>query len=88
MSLDIQFTKTVIAKSSMNIPGAGPESHREEPCMVLPLTNEEQFDEDEAALKEETVRRMMVNQFLTNYSLTFIVRNCKCGGIKGIVPIF
>ncbi|CAL8275371.1 unnamed protein product [Arctogadus glacialis] len=43
----------------MNIPGAGPESHREEPCMVLPIANEEQFDEDEAALKEETVRRMM-----------------------------
>ena len=56
MSLDIQFTKTVIAKSSMNIPGAGPESQREEPFpIVLPLANEEQFDEAEAAVKEETV---------------------------------
>ena len=64
MSRDIQFIKTEIAKSSMNIPGAGPESQREEPFpIVLPLANEEQFDEAEAALKEETVRRKMVNHF-------------------------
>ncbi|XP_051251270.1 uncharacterized protein LOC127360921 [Dicentrarchus labrax] len=60
MSRDIQFIKTEIAKSSMNIPRAGPASWRETPFpIVLPLANEEQFDEAEAALKEETVRRMM-----------------------------
>ena len=54
MSRDIQFIKTEIAKSAMNIPGAG--SQREEPFpIVLPLANEEQFDEAEAAVKEETV---------------------------------
>ncbi|CAL8234486.1 unnamed protein product [Arctogadus glacialis] len=59
MSRDIQFIKTEIAKSSMNIPGAGPESQREEPFpIVLPLA-----DEAEAALKEETVRRKMITRF-------------------------
>ncbi|KAM9309984.1 uncharacterized protein KZ484_025916 [Pholidichthys leucotaenia] len=54
MSRDIQFIKTEIA---LNIPGADPESQREEPFpIILPLANEEQFDEAEAALKEETVR--------------------------------
>ncbi|XP_071326127.1 uncharacterized protein [Trachinotus anak] len=30
--------------------------------IVLPLTNEEQFDEAEAALKEETIRRKMITR--------------------------
>ncbi|CAL8339236.1 unnamed protein product [Boreogadus saida] len=61
MSRDIQFIKTEIAKSAMNIPGAG--SQREEPFpIVLPLANEEQFDEAEAALKEESVRRKMITR--------------------------
>ena len=63
MSRDIQFMKTEIGKSSMNIPGV-PESQIEEPFyIVLPIANEEQFDEAEAALKEETVCRKMVNHF-------------------------
>lgn len=53
---DIPFIKTEITKSTMNIPGAGPELQREEPFpIVLPLANEEEFDEAEAALKEETI---------------------------------
>ena len=75
MSWEIQFIKTEIAKSSMNIPGAG--SQREEPFpIVLPLANEEQFDEAEAALKEESVRRKMVNLFFLqvfSYILSGIV---------------
>ncbi|KAM9318790.1 uncharacterized protein KZ484_023104 [Pholidichthys leucotaenia] len=60
MSRDIQFLKTEIA---LNIPGADPESQREEPFpIILPLANEEQFDEAEAALKEETVRRKMITR--------------------------
>ncbi|KAM9408271.1 uncharacterized protein KZ484_025793 [Pholidichthys leucotaenia] len=60
MSRDIQFIKTEIA---LNIPGADPESQREEPFpIILPLANEEQFDEAEAALKEETVRRKMITR--------------------------
>ena len=55
MSRDIQFIKTEIAKSAMNIPGAG--SQREEPFpIVLPLANEEQFDEAEASIFLHFVR--------------------------------
>ena len=60
MSRDIQFIKTEITKSSISIPGEGPES--QEPFPIV-LANEGQFDEAEAALKEETVRRKMVNHF-------------------------
>ena len=62
MSRDVQFIKTEMAKFTLNPPGAGPQAQREENFpIVLPLTNEEQFDEAETALKEETVRRKMVN---------------------------
>ena len=66
MSRDIQFLKTEITdiKSTLNIHGAGADSQREERFpIVLPLLDEEQFDEAEAALKEETIRRKMVNNF-------------------------
>ncbi|XP_071331172.1 uncharacterized protein [Trachinotus anak] len=50
-------------RSTLNIHGAGPDSQREERFpIVLPLTNEEQFDEAEAALKEETIRRKMITR--------------------------
>lgn len=72
MSRDIQFLKTEITdlRSTLNNRGAEPDSQREENFpIVLPLTNEEQFDEAEAALKEETVRRKMVNNFYTKLFL-------------------
>ncbi|KAL7395106.1 hypothetical protein ABVT39_010220 [Epinephelus coioides] len=65
MSRDIQFLKTEITdiRYTLNIHGAGPDSQREENFpIVLPLTNEEQFDEAEAALKEETVRRKLITR--------------------------
>ncbi|XP_049451182.1 uncharacterized protein LOC125900324 [Epinephelus fuscoguttatus] len=65
MSRDIQFLKTEITdlRSTLNSRGAEPDSQREEKFpIVLPLTNEEQFDEAEAALKEETVRRKMISR--------------------------
>ncbi|KAJ8352150.1 hypothetical protein SKAU_G00236260 [Synaphobranchus kaupii] len=61
ISRDIQFIKTEMAK--LNIHGAGPESPREDNFpIVLPLTNEEQFDEAEATLREEAVRRKMITR--------------------------
>ena len=88
MSRDIQFIKTEIAKSSMNIPGAGPESQREEPFpIVLPLANEEQFDEAEAALREESVRRKMVNHFFLqvfSYILSGIVGQTFVKGLEAL----
>lgn len=79
MSRDIQFIKTEMAKFTLNPPGAGPEPQREENFpIVLPLTNEEKFDEAETALKEESVRRKMVNCELC----IFLNLNvCSVGGI-------
>ncbi len=72
MSWDIQFLKTEITdlRSTLNSRGAEPDLQREENFpIVLPLTNEEQFDEAEAALKKETVHRKMVNNFYTKLFL-------------------
>lgn len=77
MSRDIQFLKPEITdlRSTLNSRGAEPDSQREENFpIVLPLTNEEQFDEAEAALKEETVRRKMVNNFYTKLFLCNLSR--------------
>ncbi|KAL3049902.1 hypothetical protein OYC64_012044 [Pagothenia borchgrevinki] len=60
ISRDIQFIKTEFAK--LNIHGAGPESQEDNFPIMLPLTNEEKFDETEAALREEAVRRKMITR--------------------------
>ncbi|KAI9516454.1 hypothetical protein NQZ68_015955 [Dissostichus eleginoides] len=57
ISRDINFIKTELAK--LNIHGAGPESQEDNFPIMLPLTNEEKFDETEAALREEAARRKM-----------------------------
>ncbi|KAK1904639.1 Protein PNS1, partial [Dissostichus eleginoides] len=57
ISRDINFIKTELAK--LNIHGAGPESQEHNFPIMLPLTNEEKFDETEAALREEAARRNM-----------------------------
>ena len=67
MSRDIQWIKGEIANSSLNAPGAGPEALQRELQTFpidLPLSSEEQFDEAEAVLREETVRRKMVSSCL------------------------
>ncbi|KAI4812645.1 hypothetical protein KUCAC02_024015 [Chaenocephalus aceratus] len=60
ISRDINFIKTELAK--LNIHGAGPESQEDNFPIMLPLTNEEKFDETEAALREEAVRRQMITR--------------------------
>ncbi|XP_034085062.1 uncharacterized protein LOC117554695 [Gymnodraco acuticeps] len=60
ISRDINFIKTELAK--LNIHGAGPESQEDNFPIMLPLTNEEKFDETEAALREEAVRRKMITR--------------------------
>ncbi|KAI9515877.1 hypothetical protein NQZ68_020405 [Dissostichus eleginoides] len=57
ISRDINFIKTELAK--LNIHGAGPESQEDNFPIMLPLTNEEKFDETEAALREEAAHRKM-----------------------------
>lgn len=77
MARDIQFIKAEIATSRLNPSGAGLESERDDHFpIMLPLTNEEQFDKAETALKEETVRRKMVNKCLFSYN----VWNCSGSG--------
>ncbi|KAK1905888.1 Protein translocase subunit SecA [Dissostichus eleginoides] len=61
ISRDINFIKTELAK--LNIHGAGPESQEDNFPIMLPLTNEEKFDETEAALREEAARRKMVSYY-------------------------
>ncbi|KAI9536273.1 hypothetical protein NQZ68_034830 [Dissostichus eleginoides] len=60
ISRDINFIKTELAK--LNIHGAGPESQEDNFPIMLPLTNEEKFDETEAALREEAARRKMITR--------------------------
>lgn len=77
MARDIQFIKAEIATSRLNPSGAGLESERDDHFpIMLPITNEEQFDKAETALKEETVRQKMVNKCLFSYN----VWNCSGSG--------
>lgn len=73
MARDIQFIKAEIAKSRLNPSGALLES--ENFPIMLPLTNEEQFDKAKTALEQETVHRK-VNKCLFSKN----VWNCRGSG--------
>ncbi|KAI4791507.1 hypothetical protein KUCAC02_033968 [Chaenocephalus aceratus] len=55
-----RFLTTELAK--LNIHGAGPESQEDNFPIMVPLINEEKFDETEAALREEAIRRKMITR--------------------------